>query len=198
MNQAEVLCHSSGPWKKHKYFQKIGEGANAVYKYSKKAVESVPGRITGEYYDKEADRYNDELNKYTEEAAREDDKQGPAIRGMFEYLGKRDLSKDPTKRRFYREVSERYAQDYDRAYKNQKNAEAKATEALEKRNENWVKSYNAPAKKVKRAKEKAEKTAKKTVERGQKILKELFKPEVTVTVTSNLMPARTKKVIKKG
>ena len=35
MKQAEVLCHSSGPWKKHKYFQKIGEGANAVYKYAK-------------------------------------------------------------------------------------------------------------------------------------------------------------------
>lgn len=35
MNKAEELCHSSGPWKKHKYFQKIGEGANAVYRYAK-------------------------------------------------------------------------------------------------------------------------------------------------------------------
>jgi len=43
MNQAEVLCHSSGPWKKHKYFQKIGEGANAVYKYARK-------NITGDEY----------------------------------------------------------------------------------------------------------------------------------------------------
>ena len=42
MNQAEYLCHSSGPWKKHKYFQKIGEGANAVYRYAKSAAEN-PG-----------------------------------------------------------------------------------------------------------------------------------------------------------
>ena len=44
MNQAETLCHSSGPWKKHKYFQKIGEGANAVYKYAKdKADKKIQG-----------------------------------------------------------------------------------------------------------------------------------------------------------
>lgn len=41
MNNAEVLCHSSGPWKKHKYFQKIGEGANAVYRYSKQKVKEA-------------------------------------------------------------------------------------------------------------------------------------------------------------
>ena len=29
------LSHSSGPWKKHKYISKIGQGINAVYKYSK-------------------------------------------------------------------------------------------------------------------------------------------------------------------
>lgn len=32
----DSLAHSSGPWKKHKYTQKIGEGANAVYRYAKK------------------------------------------------------------------------------------------------------------------------------------------------------------------
>ena len=35
MHDERYLAHSSGPWKKHKYFQKIGEGANAVYKYAK-------------------------------------------------------------------------------------------------------------------------------------------------------------------
>lgn len=35
------LEHSSGPWKKHKYIQKIGTGAKAVYKYSKKAADKV-------------------------------------------------------------------------------------------------------------------------------------------------------------
>lgn len=34
MHDERYLAHSSGPWKKHKYFQKIGEGANAVYKYA--------------------------------------------------------------------------------------------------------------------------------------------------------------------
>lgn len=41
MNQAEYLCHSSGPWKKHKYFQKIGDGANAVYRYAKNKGKKV-------------------------------------------------------------------------------------------------------------------------------------------------------------
>ena len=37
---SDSLEHSSGPWKKHKYVQKIGEGAKAKYKYAKdKAAE---------------------------------------------------------------------------------------------------------------------------------------------------------------
>lgn len=32
--EENTLEHSSGAWKKHKYIQKIGEGANAVYKYT--------------------------------------------------------------------------------------------------------------------------------------------------------------------
>lgn len=36
-----VLEHSSGPWKKHKYIQKIGEGASAKYKYAKDKVEDA-------------------------------------------------------------------------------------------------------------------------------------------------------------
>lgn len=39
----DTLCHSSGPWKNHKYIKKIGEGANAVYQYARK-------NITGGYY----------------------------------------------------------------------------------------------------------------------------------------------------
>lgn len=45
------LEHSSGAWKKHKYIQKIGEGANAVYRYAKKKVDTD---ITGNAYKKEA------------------------------------------------------------------------------------------------------------------------------------------------
>lgn len=47
-----TLAHSSGPWKKHKYFQKIGEGANAVYRYAKKkADEKIGITAQNEYYD---------------------------------------------------------------------------------------------------------------------------------------------------
>lgn len=49
--EENTLEHSSGPWKKHKYIQKIGEGANAVYKYAKKKVDTD---ITGKDYKKEA------------------------------------------------------------------------------------------------------------------------------------------------
>lgn len=49
--EENTLEHSSGPWKKHKYIQKIGEGANAVYKYAKKKVDTD---ITGNAYKKEA------------------------------------------------------------------------------------------------------------------------------------------------
>ena len=59
MNQAEVLCHSSGPWKKHKYFQKIGEGANAVYKYAKKAA----GYAYGSKYREDMDKYSDAVDR---------------------------------------------------------------------------------------------------------------------------------------
>lgn len=48
---------SSGPWKRHKYFQKIGEGANAVYRYAKN---NVADKISGDYYDKKAEEYEKE------------------------------------------------------------------------------------------------------------------------------------------
>lgn len=70
--EENTLEHSSGPWKKHKYIQKIGEGANAVYKYAKK---SAKARSDWKYNEeranawskasiKENDRYNDLVNEY--------------------------------------------------------------------------------------------------------------------------------------
>jgi len=70
MNSAEELCHSSGPWKKHKYFQKIGEGANAVYKYAKKTASDTAGKLTGDYYESEANRLNKDAEYYNHEANR--------------------------------------------------------------------------------------------------------------------------------
>ena len=52
-----TLEHSSGAWKKHKYIQKIGEGANAVYKYAKKKVDTD---ITGNAYKNNAQKYLDD------------------------------------------------------------------------------------------------------------------------------------------
>ena len=73
MNQAEVLCHSSGPWKKHKYFQKIGEGANAVYKYSKKKAGEAAGKFTGDYYDSQANKLEKDARYYQHEHSRQFD-----------------------------------------------------------------------------------------------------------------------------
>lgn len=73
MNQAEVLCHSSGPWKKHKYFQKIGEGANAVYKYARK-------NITGDEY------------KARENAAKENSKDAQHLAETAEKEGRSDAA----------------------------------------------------------------------------------------------------------
>ena len=67
MNSAEVLCHSSGPWKKHKYFQKIGEGANAVYKYAKDKAGDALGLDEREEYlkrKKTSDRYEKDLEEH--------------------------------------------------------------------------------------------------------------------------------------
>lgn len=53
---------SKGPWKKHKYFQKIGEGANAVYRYAKKKV----GYAYGSEYKKEAELHGKHYEKQLE------------------------------------------------------------------------------------------------------------------------------------
>lgn len=63
--EENTLEHSSGAWKKHKYIQKIGTGAKAVYKYSKKAggkvvdaIKNPDKSITGSYYKDQADMEN--------------------------------------------------------------------------------------------------------------------------------------------
>lgn len=169
MNSAEELCHSSGPWKKHKYFQKIGEGANAVYKYAKKTASDTTGKLTGDYYESEANRLNKDADYYNHEANRHFD------------LAVKDAAKKRTP-----EEEKQYEQ-YWRAHKNMMNAnfsrESVARTAARKASR---KAENAPLKKINRS-----------VERGQKIIDDLFHPKTTVSVTSNLMPAGTKKTIKK-
>lgn len=91
MNQAEVLCHSSGPWKKHKYFQKIGEGANAVYKYAKNdAIDDAKGfyrkHVTGdEYKGREwAAKENAKNDQHSAENAANEGRTEAANRGLKE------------------------------------------------------------------------------------------------------------------
>lgn len=40
-DERDYVIHSSGPWKKHKYLKKIGDGANAVYQYANNYVNGV-------------------------------------------------------------------------------------------------------------------------------------------------------------
>ena len=155
MNNAEVLCHSSGPWKKHKYFQKIGEGANAVYRYSKKAAGKVvdaaknPDKaITGSYYKNRADW----------------EKESSDVEASFVN------STNPNISAWGRNDSA-------------KNAERHGRKAAEAQYNYYNKSLFG----------KTEKTVKQSISRGQKLIDKLLHPETKITITSNLMPAGTKK-----
>lgn len=171
MNNAEVLCHSSGPWKKHKYFQKIGEGANAVYKYSKKAA--------GEIKDKSGITAKQELNE-----AKELSKAGSDLANEYSSVaGGFPNDKATTNRKpIENDDRGRWAQSATNSYKF---GERHGRDVARLQSQ----YYKTPL-------GKAEKTAKATVAKGEQILKNMFKTKTTVTVTSNLMPPGTKKTIK--
>lgn len=164
MNSAEELCHSSGPWKKHKYFQKIGEGANAVYKYAKNADKT----ITGSAYKKEA-KDEEERSEYANELA------GHAPKAIMVGRDVDNVKKNGSAD-FAFKSPDQWADSA--AYHGRKAAEAKSN------------YYN------KSLFGKVEKTAKSSVARGQRLIDEILHPKTTVSVTSNLMPAGTKKTIK--
>jgi hypothetical protein len=168
MNQAEVLCHSSGPWKKHKYFQKIGEGANAVYKYSKKKAGEAAGKLTGDYYDSQANKLEKDARYYQHEHSRQFD------------LATKDAAKERTPEE--EEKYEQYWRDHQRMMNANGRREVEATSEARKARK---KAENAPLKK-----------ASATVAKGEQILKNMFKTKTTITVTSNLMPPGTKKTVK--
>lgn len=149
MNNAEVLCHSSGPWKKHKYFQKIGEGANAVYKYAKNADKN----ITGSAYKKEA----------------KDEKERAEYANELAGTGTKDYN---------------YGANVD----NVKNGRAKGKFAT---GQQWSDSAAYHGRKAAEAQSnyynkslfgKSEKAAKKSVARGERILKKFFSSETKKTV----------------
>lgn len=195
MNNAEVLCHSSGPWKKHKYFQKIGEGANAVYRYSKKAIgdaaKAAGSEERAEWKKKKkiADRYDEDLKEHGYDPL---DRNSGRDDTFDKYVNLNDphdkAIKDWTN---WQNNSDRWKEQGRKLATKSYNANAKEREARS----NY---YKTPMGKVElssagQAATKAASIAKEKVSRGQKLIDKLFHPETKITITSNLMPAGTKK-----
>lgn len=196
MNQAEVLCHSSGPWKKHKYFQKIGEGANAVYKYAKDKAGYAYGS-----------KYREDMDKYHDAEDRAQKNMWDANEDHFRLKSEQHFNTDPEKAKDIDKELDRNQEYFDKQY-------AKATYANNKYGNAGTKYYNSLAYKVEKAtgsydKSRAErarskgyegiaerheeaykksagakaktkvsqisKSAKSTVAKGEQILKEFFK-----------------------
>lgn len=175
MNSAEELCHSSGPWKKHKYFQKIGEGANAVYKYAKNdAVDDSKDfykkHVTGdEYKGRElAAKENAKYDQHLAENAAKEGRTEAANRGLKE--------------------SERYGR---MAAKAEHDYYTKSLKGISENAAGNVKRSVGNAGHTVRS------VANDSVSRGQRLIDSILHPKTTVSVTSNLMPAGTKKTIKK-
>lgn len=174
MNKAEELCHSSGPWKKHKYFEKkakndelehssgpwkkhkyiskVGEGANAVYKYAK-------NKVTGEGYKERAASW--------EASAKDEDERAKYI-----------------KKEIYDPAHEEGDEEWKRLSKNvMKGARENALE-YRKTAAGYREDYRTKSLKG---------IAETTIKRGQKKIDEILHPKTKITITSNLMPAGTKK-----
>lgn len=183
MNQAEVLCHSSGPWKKHKYFQKIGEGANAVYKYSKKAANSVTGSEYKDKYWKRDDMVEEDQKKIWD--SRYTDENGDEHMGANKDFTPYVHSKGMQKLNFDSNEREKAKSNY-----YNKSLAGKVDKAIGRD------AFDHDAKMRREKKTQVSKAAKATVAKGEQILKNMFKTKTTITVTSNLMPPGTKKTVK--
>ena len=179
MNQAEYLCHSSGPWKKHKYFQKIGEGANAVYKYAKKAYGSQAREDMDKYddiYRKTMSNRMDAIDtsrkarengdKRLEDRADEYYDQNYA-RGTLALTRASNASSKYYDSAAYKvdKATGRYAKDEMKRYL--KEGGTKQGEYYNRRLDEYNKSIGGKT-------EKAAKAAKETVAKGEAILKKLF------------------------
>lgn len=220
MNNAEVLCHSSGPWKKHKYFQKIGEGANAVYRYAKKTA----GYAYGSEYRKDMDKYHDAEDRAQANMwkANEDNwklknkiEDNASNGGPNAVINGKALRKEKERNQEYFDKQYAKAQDandkYGRAgtkyynslaYKVEKatgsydksraeRARKKGYDGLAERHEE---AYNKSAgAKAKKSAEKAASIAKEKVSRGQKLIDKLLHPETKVTVETKTFSGKGSK-----
>jgi hypothetical protein len=223
MNNAEVLCHSSGPWKKHKYFQKIGEGANAVYRYAKKKA----GYAYGSEYRKDMDKYHDAedraqanmwkanesnwklKNKIEENATKE------GIDGVTRVINGKALRKEKERNQEYFDkqyakaqyANNKYGSAGTKYYNSLAYKVEKATGSYDKSRAERArkKGYDSLAEKHEAAYEKsagakAKKSAAKvkslatdSVQRGQEKIKKLFSSETKVTHKSNVISGKASK-----
>lgn len=162
--EENTLEHSSGAWKKHKYIQKIGEGASAKYKYAK-------DKITGESYKRDAENYRNKSNSDSEyakgikrEAEADAERFGiskdRALDDVLESTSNGGLA--PMRQR-YNAVAERAA------YNGRKAAEAESAY--------YTKSLAGKSK--------------ATVDKGKALIKDFFTPKTKVTVSSNLTGKET-------
>lgn len=195
MNQAETLCHSSGPWKKHKYISKVGEGANAVYKYAKKGAEAAEDAIDDARWTAEEKAYNaSEAVKKTVK-----DKTGLSAREKYndavgDYERAKKIDQD------WKEGDKKWqnSETYKSRTTREKASEIKAIRRRNQWNAEWVKERRDTAHAAKEAYSKtplgkAEGKASKvksltadSVQRGQEKIKKLFSSETKVTHTSNV------------
>lgn len=182
MNNAEVLCHSSGPWKKHKYFQKIGEGANAVYRYAKKAAQD-PGSAIGTTQRKKWKYYEDRADVNAKAAKKMSDEWDETVK---EFGGTERWGNPDTWRYTVHPATTGYKDTTVNwmSYKNKQLEQAKG--------------YRRTATEAKRQYDKTplgkvESIAKEKVSRGQKLIDKLFHPETKVTVETKTFSGKGSK-----
>lgn len=212
-----VLAHSArkgSQRKNHKYTARQWVNGRWKYFYGK-AKDNIGGRLTGDYYDKKAEEYENEAERLKQ------------YRYMMQDAGIKSASNNHNiKNDRLRAANEQYLDDVVRKHGEYNDRQIEAESAARKYRK---KAENSIGEKVtgKRSKAKmdaAEKRFKETdkltdyweynrekkkhnksvkgisenvAAKGREALSNLFKSKTTVTVTSNLMPAGTKKVIKK-
>lgn len=190
--EENTLEHSSGAWKKHKYIQKIGEGASAVYKYSKK-------NITGSYYKDEAEkeearrdqaeRQRDfETNgyKYYKDLEKEYGDDAKEMEETYRLNKSKGNMNDTVRAIGEGSAIKKYlANEYGKAA--QKSAKSAQRYADEERH---YKAARDKATSDYYTKSLAGKSA-KTVARGKALIKDFFTPKTKVTASSNLTGKET-------
>ena len=163
MNQAETLCHSSGPWKKHKYISKVGEGAKAVYKYAKDKS-GATDRENWQKHKREADMYEDQVRSH----------QGQEDVPWHTPIDNKDKPGEIAQARGARQTEKEYKKRYDKTPLGKAESTATKTANSAKKSAAKVKSLTADS-----------------VQRGQEKIKKLFSSETKVTHKSNVTSGKS-------